>query len=295
MRWKFGLTPRMDESLAARFSGEMVISLKRLLLIAACIAAALGVCALLTRKPARAPAQARPSNEQITPPATPPLDETMWAEGQFPDGPKYRVNPSTAMFLFDIEPWSEQDAKIGTRIWPSYQAAFDAIDSSAEPCLTSLDAIVGLAKFQEDEMLATLEKFFLERTQTFLDGLVRALQSRVSTASENLAYPSALGWAMAAKKLSQPSFKTDDKLARRFVVNFQTSKTYSEPLSFTRRVASWPTPGRCSDFSEPPWRKSLAKTRAPASNTGLLGLRFTKPFPKTGAFEIRSRCCRGGP
>lgn len=210
----------------------MIINLKRVLWIAAGVAILWVAYALLTRRAARPVPMPRASNESITPPPAPSLDDSMWTEGQSPEGRKYRLNLSTATFQFDIEPWSEKDARIGTRLWPSYEAAFDALRSRPEPRLTSLDVVVGLAKFQEDEILAALELFLLRETETFLDRLTRKLQTHASSPAADEACRAALAWAWAAKTLCQPSSKPDNKRAKDMLANFRSSKAWAEPLSF---------------------------------------------------------------
>jgi hypothetical protein len=210
----------------------MVINLKRVLWIAAVVAMLWACFAFLARRAARPAPVSRASTESITVPPVPPLDGSLWAEGRFADGPKYRINFSTATFQFDMEPWNEKDAKLGTRLWPSYAAAYEAGESRAEPRLTSLDVVTGIAKMQEDEILASLELSLLRQTESFLDRLTRQLKVRNSTPAEEKAHADALAWATAAQALCQPRPKPENKRAREILANFRSGKAWAEPLSF---------------------------------------------------------------
>jgi hypothetical protein len=238
----------------------MVIPMKRLLVLLALAAvlALAGNVAFRKRGPvfsARAD-----QSEELLPPPSPALDEALWEERQFPDGPQYRINLSTATFLFDIESWADDDAKTAIRLWPSYRAAFDATESRPERFLTSLDVVVGLAKLQEDEMLGQVELALLPQTRQFFDLLQQTLSQRGQTDQQNRGSEAALAWASAGKALANSSTRLDSELASAVLQNFLQRRELSEPLSFYAESPDLTPAWRSQKFLTSPFADLFEKT-----------------------------------
>lgn len=238
----------------------MVIPMKRLFVFLG-LGAVLAVAASVAfHRRGPVPSARASQNEEPTPPPVPALNEALWEERQFPAGPKYRINLSTATFLFDMEPWTENDAKAANRLWPSYAAAFDAMESRRERFLTSVDVVLGLAKFQEDEMLGQLELALLQQVRRFLELLQQELAERVRADPQNRGLEAALAWALAANALANPSSSSGSKLAKTVLRNFIERREFSEPLSFYAESSELTTAWRTQKFLTSPFAVLFDKT-----------------------------------
>jgi hypothetical protein len=231
----------------------MVVTGKRLL-IAAAVAAVVALVFFSTGSKKRfvAASSGHPTAQLQIPPA-PPLVESFWREETLPDGTSCRLNLSPAVFKFDIKPWTEKQSDAAGRLWPDYRSARRAVKSDWGRWVESVDWSLGMAKVEEDAILAELELVVLEWQRSFVRSLITALETQTPGPGAQRAHAAALAWAHAARMAAEPGFKSPNATAQSVLKNFASRPVLWRPLGFYASTAELTNAWRAQRFLTAPF------------------------------------------
>ncbi|GEM_PF-6730950 len=132
------------------------------------------------------PSTSSPSGGQLNRVVEAPFYATMWDEHVFPDGTRYRINLSTATFLFDVEPWSNKELKLANKLAVNYRDAINAAKGSGYQWITSVDVVCGITKHQEDAVMAAIERAIASAARSYVIALEKELQKHVASGTKPL-------------------------------------------------------------------------------------------------------------
>ena len=174
------------------------------------------------------PSTSSPSGGQLNRAVEVPFDATMWDEHVFPDGTRYRINLSTATFLFDIEPWSEKDLRLANMLAVNYRDAINAAKGTGYKWITSVDVVCGITKHQEDAVMAVIERAIASAARSYVIALEKELQKHVANGTKTLR--AAHDWAEAACMLALGRDQTPNKAAEAILARFRQKTEWSAPI-----------------------------------------------------------------